>query len=296
MKVHILYDIGNKAWGGGNQFLYTLKNYLISKNEYEYSAEKADVIIVNSKDNLLPAINFKKQGKTCIHRVNGVFSLYRGPEHVSLDKEVHNFINNYADGVIYQSQWAKEQHHKMGAHTNIHETVIYNCAKQCFYDVVPCYHEKITFVATSWSNNLKKGFALYKHLDSFLDFNKYDFLFIGRSPIAFKHIRQMGVLESQAIADIYSRADIYITGTVYDACSNAIVEALAAKLPAIAINSGGNAELVKNGGIIFDNIEDVIEKIEAVCQLKEGYKSQIRVNTVADTCEQYREFIRCCLK
>ena len=47
IKVHILFDFVDCAWGGGNQFLKAVKDYLINNNSYVDSYSEADVILIN---------------------------------------------------------------------------------------------------------------------------------------------------------------------------------------------------------------------------------------------------------
>ena len=60
MKIHILHDFVGGAWGGGNQFLKALRQYLMENGLYADHYQSADTILVNSKDHL----DIKKAIKT----------------------------------------------------------------------------------------------------------------------------------------------------------------------------------------------------------------------------------------
>lgn len=98
MLINIFWEF-NKERGGGNQFLNTLKRFFIDNNVYEENPRKADVLLVNSKDCLGSASAFGE--KTIIHRIDGVFSIYRGEESRSLDIKVYDFAKNFASGIIF---------------------------------------------------------------------------------------------------------------------------------------------------------------------------------------------------
>ena len=127
MKIHILYDFVDGPYGGGNQFLKGLKDYFVNKGLYEDDYANADVILVNSKDNLDLATSCKQYfNKKIIHRIDGVFGIYRNDP--KLDDLVHRFSNNVADGIIFQSEWSMLAHKERGLRDHSKETIIYNAA------------------------------------------------------------------------------------------------------------------------------------------------------------------------
>ena len=52
-------------------------------------------------------------------------------------------------------------------------------------------------IATSWSDNPRKGAATLAWLDRNLDHARYELTFAGRAPATFEHIRVVGPLDSQ---------------------------------------------------------------------------------------------------
>lgn len=59
MKIHILYNFKDGAWGGGNQFLKALQKYFIKGGFYTESPEDADVILFNSHHELKSVLKLK---------------------------------------------------------------------------------------------------------------------------------------------------------------------------------------------------------------------------------------------
>ena len=104
-------------------------------------------------------------------------------------------------------------------------------------------------MATSWSDNPRKGADVLAWLDRHLDRDRFDLMFVGRLPARLEHIRTVGPLDSRALADVLRDADLYLAASRDDPCSNALLEALACGLPAAFRRSGGHPELVGDAGM-----------------------------------------------
>ena len=147
-------------------------------------------------------------------------------------------------------------------------------------------------IVNSWSNNVKKGFVIYKYLDENLDFDKYEYIFIGRTCVDFKNIKFMGILDKKELSDELKKAHIFVTATQYDTCSNSLIEGMSCGLPAVALNSGGSPEIVRSGGEIFNSNDDVIEKIDLVSSNIGEYRDKIDVSYIDEIGCQYYDFMR----
>jgi glycosyltransferase involved in cell wall biosynthesis len=84
--------------------------------------------------------------------------------------------------------------------------------------------------------------------------------------------------------------DAFITASENDPCSNSLVESLTCGLPVIALNSGGHPELVKEGGVLFNNETDLIEKITMLFDDLENYKKNISIDSIDQVVEKYIMF------
>jgi len=295
IKVNILWKF-NAVGGGGNQFLRALRRYLISQGFYVEDPYKADVVLVNSKDCLVEASMVKGIAKNkIVHRIDGIFSLYRGKHERYNDNNVYDFAREYADGVIFQSNWSKIESEKNGMSVHPNNAIIYNCADNRYFVRKDKNRSgKIKLVTSSWSNNIKKGFEVYEYLDNNLDFDKYEYSFAGRSPILFKNIKLVGVLNSEELAVVLNSSDIFVTATEDDACSNSLIEGLACGCPAVVLDSGGCPEIIMNSGNsgeIFKGKEDVIEKINKVSDNLDIYSENINVSCLEDIGQQYYDFM-----
>ena len=293
-KVHILWKF-DTVGGGGNQFLRTLRRYWIKTSVYENDPTKADVILVNSKDCLKKVIKIKKNYRNkIVHRIDGIFSIYRGEHERYQDVKVYDFAEKYADGVIFQSKWSMNASEANGMKKHDNQTVILNCADSKYFHSSSAKIEnaKVKIVTSSWSSNLKKGFDVYKFLDADLDYNKFDYSFAGRSPYLFKHIKSEGILSSERLAKLLQQADIFITATEDDACSNSIIEALACGTIVVGLNSGGTPEIVvSQNGEIFNSKKDVIVKIEEACIKLSNNEYNISTDSIEKVGKAYDDFM-----
>ena len=263
MKINIVFNLQNRAWGGGNQFIKYLKKKLIEKIIYEKSILKCDVVIFNSHhwfNSLLKIL--LSYNKIILHRIDGPIALIRSNSNNSyyVDMLIYKFNIYFANGTIFQSKWSKEKNIKNGLINNIMCEIILNtCDKKIFNKKNKYFsNKKISIVASSWSSNINKGFLTYKFLDENLDFNKYELTFIGNSYYQFNNIKMIGTLSSNDLSVELKKYDIYLTASINDPCSNSLIEAIEIGLLPIAFRSGGHPEILKERGLLFDSNENLL--------------------------------------
>lgn len=298
MKINILFEFRTGPWGGGNQFLKALKSEFIRNNQYIDNLENADVILLNSfhfsnNHTLRNLHTLKKDNIIIIHRVDGPIFQVRGKD-LLLDKALYHFNSILADGTIFQSNWSREENYKLGMKKNYYETSIFNAPDSKIFNTenkIEFNRErKIKLISTSWSSNFKKGFGIYRYFDNHLDFNRYSMTFVGNSPIEFKNIKHVKAVSSKKLAEILKAHDIYITASKNDPCSNALLEALSCGLPAIALDSGGHREIIGQGGQLFDEATQVIEKIEELAKNYHRCQENIPRHSIAHVAQSYFKF------
>lgn len=278
MKIHILFPFVNGPWGGGNQFLLALRERFMALGCYAEDAADTDVILFNSfpfgaSAQLYARVaSIRRIGRSVsvLHRVDGPIAVVRGSARdIPVDESIAEFNHLLADGTIFQSRWSRSACHDFGIGKDKAETVIGNAPdSRWFYPLVQRRNvpseQRLRIVATSWSANWRKGFDIYRYLDENLDHSRYEFVFIGNSPLRFNNSRLVLPLASRELGAMLQSADIYLTASVDDPCSNAVIEALHCGLPVVARNSGGHPELVGNCGALFDGRDDVLSTIDRV--------------------------------
>jgi glycosyltransferase involved in cell wall biosynthesis len=293
MKTHIVFEFGSVS-GGGNNFLKKLSEEF-GRRLCLSEAKDADVILFNSHHELKTVRKLKKEfpEKVFVHRIDGPMRLYNNNDDKRDDVVVK--VNDIADGNIFQTEWCKEKsilmYPDLGAKTS---DVILNGRSPIPRDIP--FNDKITLVASSVSSNINKGFNFYKYLDENLDFNIYRFIFIGNSPIKFNNIEDLGPKSNDDTVEILKCADMFMTASQNDSCSNSLVEALSVGLPCVAANSGGHPEIVKGAGRLFLGVNDMKSAIDDVYQNRRSYESKISIMSMEEVAERYLNFFDTCIK
>ena len=287
----------DSPFGGGNQFLKNLKKSWEREGIYTTSLQEADVILFNSHQNLSDVIAYKKSypNKIFVHRIDGPISRYRG-RNIFLDKLIFLFSQELADGVVFQSKWSLEESLEMGYREGIFQRVIHNAADpDIFYSSGKhrkVFHGKTKLIATCWSRGEKKGFDIYSYLDKNLNYDEYDFIFIGNSPVRFKNALYIEPSSSNVIASYLKESHIFICASERESCSNSIIEALSCGLPVVYKNSSSNPEVVKLAGVSFMSCESALEAINKVRDSYHHYQNAIDVLPVKEVSDQYLSLFR----
>ena len=289
MKIYIEYNITGDPHGGGNQFLRSLKGELERKQLYVDSPLKADIILFNSHQNCDKILQLKSvfANKKFVHRVDGPIRLYNN-ETDTRDDVVYNLNNSVADATIFQGAWSKENNIRMGMTPKIPTAIIQNSVdKSIFYPPSsPANNKKVRLISASFSPNYKKGHKFYQYLDENLDFNKYEYVFAGQSPVNYKNISLLGCLNSHDLAQNLRESDLYITASENDPCSNSLLEAIAVGIGVLALNSGGHPELVKTKDHLFDDEFELLTKILSM----EEFNNNIERTTIEEVANKYVSF------
>jgi glycosyltransferase involved in cell wall biosynthesis len=295
LKISIVYEPVSNAWGGGNQFLKALKKQFSLDGCYENSIRDADVLIFNSHHNLneMLRLRIKYPNKIFIHRIDGPIVNYRGGSNV-LDLLIYKFNSFISHGTVFQSRYSKNSSFNLGMKHPLHMSTIFNAPDpNLFNKRGKCeflLNRKTKIIAVSWSANIRKGFDVYKWIDNNLDFSRFDFVFVGNSPIHFNNIQQIKPLNSQDLAVLLKNSDIYITASQKDPCSNSLIEALHCGLPSIVLEDGGHPEIVNNKHCTFNGVEGLLGVIDDVVNNYHHYQKQIELPSMQDVAKLYYNF------
>ena len=266
MKIFIAHEITDNPWGGANQFLRNLREEFISLGFYTESVGEADVILFNSHHHPSRIIDLHRQYPEAkfIHRIDGPMSLYN-QSNDERDKVVHILNESIASATIFQSKWSQDKNYKMGLSSNNPGAVITNAADPKLFtpNINKKESKKIRIISTSFSDNIKKGFLTYKFIDDNLDFSKFDYVFLGRSPFNFNNIQNLGPKTTEEVAKELKKSHVYITASENDPCSNSLIEALSCKLDCFALKSGGHPEILNNvNDLLFQYEHELLDKLK----------------------------------
>jgi glycosyltransferase involved in cell wall biosynthesis len=233
------------------------------------------------------------------------------------DGVYHNTAQNYkqknasmvasvkiADGVIYQSHFAKSMCDEYLGEFDGFQKVIYNGADPKFYDRKwdRSALSKYRYVSFSKWRPHKR---LKVIMDCFLQANiKHGELILGgdlsRSGLSnadqkyyfnLPNIHYVGILDQNTMADWLGIATAAIHLCWIDACPNSVVEAITAKVPVICNNNGGTAELVAKSGGYVCNIEPLYDRKPIDLYNPPKFDHQIVANAMVQASQEKRRIV-----
>ena len=167
-------------------------------------------------------------------------------------------------------------------HNSIDGDVFHPSGRKKFDDTA-----KISLISTAWSDNPRKGGPFYKWLDEHLDFSRFEYTFVGRVKQEFKNIKHIVPQDSGNLAELLRQHDIYISASLHEPCSNALLEALACGLPSLYRNDGGSSELVEFGGLPFNDEDDFLPQLDRVAAHYESFQLSIYIKSMDDIVGKY---------
>lgn len=283
-------------WGGGNQFMLALREALA-----ELGVRVSDNGAPGRADaHILQAIWFDvaafrrriaRRDAPVIHRIDGIMSMYRADSSGAEQDELCFALNReFATATVVQSRWVLDRILERGFQP-VSPAVIPNAASPRFFYPGPrrslSAGRKVRLISVSWSPNPNKGAPFYRSLEPRLDWNRYEYTFVGNSPVRFERIRQLGPVGSEELGRLLREHDVFITASRKEACSNAVVEALCCGLPVLYIDDGSHAELVQEGGLAFAGLDDFFGQLEALVADYERFRSRIAPPRIQDVARRY---------
>jgi glycosyltransferase involved in cell wall biosynthesis len=284
--------------GGGHQFLRALLGELERRGltvELNRISRGTNVCLFNSFNfDFRRLRRFARSDVRFVHRVDGPIGTYRGFDD-GTDARIAEINRALAAATIVQSRYSLDAHRALGIELTDPQLVANSVDPSIFHP--PAEHEplagrRVRVIATSWSDNPNKGADVVAWLDANLDHDRYELTFAGQTSETFRHVRALGAIPSDAVADALRRSDVYLAPSRNDPCSNALLEALACGVPAIFRASGGHPELVGEGGLPFESPEEVPATLDRLVAELDERRAAIRVPQLADVADRYLEVLR----
>jgi len=228
----VFHEFHAPPYGGGNQFLLALRQELEQRGlavETNRVSGGTPACLYNSFNfDFARLRRFVRDDVRMVHRVDGPIGSYRGFDD-GTDRRIVE-INELADATILQSQFSLVKHRELGL--TLHgPVVIPNTVDPSIFHPPatrdPFDRRRVRVIATSWSDNPRKGGEILAWLDRNLDFDTFDLTFAGRTQQTFERIHVVAPVPSQPLAELLRAQDIYLAPSRDDPCSNALLEALA---------------------------------------------------------------------
>jgi glycosyltransferase involved in cell wall biosynthesis len=294
----VFHEFAPPPYGGGNQFLLALVRELRGRG-LEVEANRLSggtpALLYNSFNfDFRRLKRFAREGVRMVHRVDGPIGAYRGFDD-GTDRRIVEINQELAVATIVQSTYSLEKHRQLGL--ELHQpVVIHNSVDPSIFHPPaprsPLSGRRLRVIASSWSDNPRKGAEVLEWLDRNLDLDSYEFTFVGRTQAKLERVRVVGPLPSGQLADLMRSHDVCLAASLDDPCSNALLEGLACGLPAAFRRSGGHPELVGDAGIGFDHPEELPEVFARLAAELDTRRAAIRVPALAEIADRYLALLR----
>lgn len=284
--------------GGGHQFLRALSGELrrrgLSVELNRLSGQTPTCLFNSFNFDFARLRRFARADARMVHRVDGPIGVYRGFDD-GTDARIAEINAELAHATVVQSEWSLDKHRELGIPLR-NPVVIHNTVDpRIFFPPErrpPLAGRRVRVIATSWSDNPRKGSGTLAWLDRNLDRGRFELTFVGRTSATFERIRAVPPVDSLRLAALLREHDLYLAPSRDDPCSNALLEGLACGLPAAYLRSGGHPELVRGAGVPFTCDEEVPEALATLADGIEGYRAAIVVPTLAEVADRYAAVLR----
>ena len=282
MKISIGSEIIEGPYGGGNEYLKNLSNFLKGKGHtvvHTLKDRDIDIILLTA-----PFINSDTSSFSSCHV--DYYQKYINSEAISFHRinecderkgtnRINKIIaqsNQNIDITFYVSRWLKDLYVNFGHTSNIAHLIKGGPTRQIFNTTGKSYwdgKEKLSLVTHHWSSNYMKGFEEYLLLDKFLSDDifskKVSFTYIGNLPknIEMPNTKIIPPLHGKDLAEELKKHHIYITGSKNEPSGNHHMEGAMCGLPVLYVKSGALVEYCKDFGVEFSK-NSIKEKIELI--------------------------------
>jgi glycosyltransferase involved in cell wall biosynthesis len=293
----LFHEFQPPPYGGGNQFLLALVRELQGRSlsvETNRLSSGTQACLYNSFNfDFARLRRFARPDVRMVHRVDGPIGVYRGFDD-GTDGRIALVNRELADATIVQSRYSLDKHAELGIELR-DAIVIPNAADPAIFHPPgardPLAGRALRVIATSWSDNPRKGVDVLEWLDRNPS-PDFEVTFAGNTQARFENIRVVAPLPSPALADLLRAHDVFLAASREDPCSNALIEALSCGLPAAFRRSGGHPELVGEAGIGFDEAEELPGVLSRLADELEQRRGAIRVASLSDVADRYIDVLR----
>jgi glycosyltransferase involved in cell wall biosynthesis/2-polyprenyl-3-methyl-5-hydroxy-6-metoxy-1,4-benzoquinol methylase len=260
-----------RSIGGPSTFMQNLKTYL-DNQEFKYQDIPKGVVSiffpVSFDLSILSEIKNRK-GKI-IQRLDGIYYPSKHQDkYIEFNRVIKEIYTNYADFVIFQSEYSKKQCFTMfGEKLSAQYALIVNGVnKKIFYPIFEKKElsQKLKVVTTGNFRNLDMLEPVIKALDTLE--NKLDFELTVVGPIVNpsletllkrEYVNYVGSKNLEEVAGILRNADIFIYSHLNPPCPNSVLEAISCGLPVVGFDSGSMAELLYFSKELLASVSDEI--------------------------------------
>jgi glycosyltransferase involved in cell wall biosynthesis len=229
----------------------------------------AALLVIGGTRDLAGLRRARRRGVQVVQRLDGINWIHRrrrtGLRHF-FRAETGNWIlrtirDRYADGIVYQSAFAKDWWERAYGPANRPDTIIHNAVDLAVYQPDgpgqrPADFFRLLLVEGSLQGGYETGLAsaveLCQRIDNILTQNMVKLAVAGQAPSELRsrhdkvltEIEWLGLVAPEKIPELDRSAHLLFSADLNPACPNAVIEALACGLPVAAFDTGALRELV----------------------------------------------------
>jgi glycosyltransferase involved in cell wall biosynthesis len=293
----VFHDFAPPPAGGGNQFLRALVGELERRGlrvERNRLSAATRACLCNSYNFDVDRLRrLARPGCRIVHRVDGPIGVYRGHDD-GTDRRIWEANTTFASATVFQSRYSRDRHVELGLEFREPHVIRNTVDPRLFHARGRSPFAaggKVRLIATSWSDNRAKGADTIRWLEQHLDWSRYELTFVGRTPVGFERLRLIPPVPPEELAAILREHDVFVTASLHESCSNALLESLACGLPALYVDSGSNAELVGDAGLAFTEREQLPELLERLVDEWQERRDTIALPTLEQVTQCYLEVL-----
>lgn len=301
LRVGLWHRFHKPPYGGGNQFMLALRKALVARGVKVVEnrlRRGVDVYLLNSVHfDVEQFLAFQKRRRLrVVHRIDGPISLARGHDREK-DELCFRLNAQFASTTVLQSAWTYHRIAQMG-YKPVRPVILHNAVDPDIFHRrgrIPFDRtRKVRLISTSWSDSPRKGGALCRWMEDHLDWDRFQYTFVGNVSEPLTKIRRIAPVPSHQLADLLRQHDIYVFLSRIESCSNALLEAMHCGLPVLYANGSSNPELVGCGGLPFDTEAQILPRLDELVKNYEMFQNVIAVPSMDDVAEQYLTLLREC--
>jgi glycosyltransferase involved in cell wall biosynthesis len=257
--------------GGPATFLKNLKAYFDRIGfTYVNSLAEASVILFPISYDLRQLKKFKKRGGLVCQRLDGIYYPEKnGADYVRRNKKIKTIYSEFADHIIFQSQYSRAQCFELFGPipAEKYSIVVNGVNTDIFYpdrqrELDP---EHIHFCTTGNIRNDDMLVPVIHALDRICSDVTFTFHVVGpvknercAELMSRDYIVHHDQCDMQQVAELLRASDVFIYSHLNPPCPNSVLEAIATGLPIVGYQSGSMTELLP---FSIDLLADVPERI-----------------------------------
>lgn len=307
MNVSIGVKLQSGPWGGGNQALSVLADYLRKKGVHVYfdlGNADLDIIVLTepreflkssaySDNDIIHYLRKVNRGTIVVHRVN---ECDERKATCDVNQRLRR-ANLCADHTVFVSGWLKDLHLNKGFACESYSVILNGSDRSIFH---PMGYQRwdrkgpMKLITHHWGSHWMKGFDIYQRLDELMEKKRLEsrisFTYVGNLPkgFSFRNATYIEPKHGVQLASLIRQHNVYLTASQNEPGANHQNEGANCGLPLLYRESGCLPEYCNGYGISFTekNFEEKLsEMMTRYHDLADGMKNY--PHTAERMCKDY---------